>query len=425
VEKIDELFSLIEAGEQALAKARKLLEGYRQSVLNAAVTGELTKDWRERHQGEIESGEGLLKRILKARRKAWEKAELAKMHARGKPPTNDRWKQKYKSPQSPDTSNLPEVPKGWAWASLEMLTDIVGGITVDAKRTGPDLQEVPYLRVANVQRGRLELSEVKMLLAAPSKIKELRLAPGDILLNEGGDRDKIGRGWIWEGQLECCIHQNHVFKARLYVFDLPPKYVSYYANEMGRNYFFSEGKQTTNLASINLTKVSLLPIPIPSAAEAFQVVELLDEACSLVDHAISDSGVQRVQADRLRQSILAAAFSGKLVPQDPADEPASILLERIREERPGSVRTTGRKMAGRRGRTTKRTETAMTVTRKEVKSTHLRDILRAGHGSMEAGALWKVSDLDIDDFYKQLRDEIAAGHLREDREGQSSQIICR
>lgn len=98
VEEIDELFSQIEAGEQALEGAQKLLERYRQSVLNAAVTGELTRDWREQHKGEPESGEALLKRILKARRKAWEQAELAKMHARGRPPTDDRWKQKYKEP---------------------------------------------------------------------------------------------------------------------------------------------------------------------------------------------------------------------------------------------------------------------------------------------------------------------------------------
>jgi type I restriction enzyme, S subunit len=113
VEKVDELFSQIEAGEEALARAQKLLERYRQSILNAAVTGELTREWREQHEGELESGEDLLKRILKARREAWEQAELAKMHARGKPPSDDRWKQKYKEPEPPGTTDLAHLPEGW------------------------------------------------------------------------------------------------------------------------------------------------------------------------------------------------------------------------------------------------------------------------------------------------------------------------
>lgn len=121
VDKIDALFSQIEAGEQSLAAAQKLLERYRQSVLNAAVTGELTSDWREQHKGKLESGEALLKRILQARREAWEQAELAKMHARGKPPSDDRWKQKYTEPEPPDTKDLPDLPEGWTWASLDQL----------------------------------------------------------------------------------------------------------------------------------------------------------------------------------------------------------------------------------------------------------------------------------------------------------------
>jgi type I restriction enzyme S subunit len=121
VDKIDELFSQIEAGEKALEGAQKLLQRYRQSVLNAAVTGELTRDWRERHKGEVESGDALLKRILQARREAWEQAELARMHARGKPPADDRWKQRYQEPEPPDTKNLPDLPEGWTWASLDQL----------------------------------------------------------------------------------------------------------------------------------------------------------------------------------------------------------------------------------------------------------------------------------------------------------------
>ena len=108
VAKIDELFSELDAGVASLQRARALLKKYRQAVLKAAVTGELTRDWRERHKGEIrETGADLLQRILKARRAAWEAAELKKLRAKGNRPKDDRWKQKYKEPQPPDTTGLP------------------------------------------------------------------------------------------------------------------------------------------------------------------------------------------------------------------------------------------------------------------------------------------------------------------------------
>jgi type I restriction enzyme S subunit len=127
----------------------------------------------------------------------------------------------------------------------------------------------------------------------------------------------------------------------------------------------------------------------------------------------------------MRQSILTAAFSGKLVEQHPADEPASVLLERIREEQAAATQDAGRKRPGRRRGATKGGEPAMVKRRKEIKQTHLRDIVRASNGGMAAEALWSASELDIDDFYKQLRDEVAAGHLREERDGHTSRIICR
>ena len=113
VAKIDELFSELDAGVASLKRAKALLKKYRQAVLKAAVTGELTRDWRERHQGEIkESGAELLQRILKARRAAWEAAELKKLRAKGKPPKDDRWKQKYKEPQPPDTTGPARPARG-------------------------------------------------------------------------------------------------------------------------------------------------------------------------------------------------------------------------------------------------------------------------------------------------------------------------
>ena len=137
--------------------------------------------------------------------------------------------------------------------------------------------------------------------------------------NEGGDRDKLGRGWIWENQLDECIHQNHVFRARLLSRDIKPKFVSWYGNSFGQRYFFDEGKHTTNLASINMTKLSNLPIPLPPLPEQHRIVAEVERRLSVIEEleAVVKTNLQRAQ--RLRQSILQQAFSGKLVTTDDTD----------------------------------------------------------------------------------------------------------
>ncbi len=214
------------------------------------------------------------------------------------------------------------------------LGEIVGGLTKGQKRkTKTQTRPVPYLRVANVQRGRLDLDNIKLIEATEEEIRSLQLIPGDVLLNEGGDRDKLGRGWIWEGQIAQCIHQNHVFRVRLNPLFAVPKFVSHYANHFGQKYFFKEGKQTTNLASINMTRLRGLPIPSPLVGEQEKLIADLEDQLSMIDNLDHSVDANLRRAARLRQSILKRAFEGKLVPQDPNDEPASALFERIRSAR--------------------------------------------------------------------------------------------
>lgn len=161
-----------------------------------------------------------------------------------------------------------------------------------------------------MQRGYLDLSEIKTINAPADDIEALLLQHGDILFNEGGDRDKLGRGWIWEGQLPECIHQNHVFRARLFRDDVSAKLVSWWGNSFGKDYFLREGKQTTNLASINLTKLSAFPVPVPPRSEQARLIAEVERRFSLVDEMESQVGVDLMRADRLRQSILAILFAG-------------------------------------------------------------------------------------------------------------------
>lgn len=330
VARLDACFAEIAEGEAALAAARKGLDTFRRALLKAAVTGELTKDWRETNTV-TETGHDLLARIAKSR------TQHAQLKGRGRRATEA---------QPIETAALPKLPPDWAWGALGNIAEIVGGATVDKKRKPTDPVTVPYLRVANVQRGHVDLSEIKSITVERVSAEKLSLKAGDLLLNEGGDRDKIGRGWVWEGAIPEMIHQNHVFRARLCDDGLNPFFVSHYANEMGRRFFIDEGKQTTNLASISLSKISLLPVPIPPPAEAAEILRRVSAALAASADTLALLEAEAADAARLKQSVLKAAFEGRLVPQDPTDEPASALLARLRAE--GAAQ--GRATSGRRRR---------------------------------------------------------------------------
>ena len=295
VAEIEKQFSRLDEAVANLKRVKANLKRYKAAVLKAAVEGRLVETEAERARREgrsFETGAQLLQRILETRRSQWQ------------------GKGKYKEPAVPDTTDLPELPEGWVWARLDAIAALKGGITVDSKRQDQTARVVPYLRVANVQRGYLDLSEVKTISAPASDIESLRLRLGDILFNEGGDRDKLGRGWIWEDQLADCIHQNHVFRARLVAADVLPKLVSWWGNTFGKDYFQREGKQTTNLASINLTKLSAFPVPLPPLAEQQRIVAEVDRRLTLLRATEDQVDANLQRAECLRQSILSAAFSG-------------------------------------------------------------------------------------------------------------------
>jgi type I restriction enzyme S subunit len=154
-----------------------------------------------------------------------------------------------------------------------------------------------------------------------------------VLFNEGGDRDKLGRGWIWEGQLAECIHQNHVFRARLFLKELQPKIISWSGNSYGQRWFMRTGKQSVNLASINLTVLRSFPVPLAPAAEQDAVVEAVEDQLSLVEHLEATLGTRLQGSQALRQATLRHAFGGQLLPQDCSEAPASGLLTLIAEDR--------------------------------------------------------------------------------------------
>ena len=336
VSKIDELFSRIDEGERALERVEKLVERYRQSVLKAAVTGELTRDWREKQAksgAAIETGEALLARILIARRDAWERAELGRMKAKGIKPKDDKWKQKYTEPSPPDTSELPDLPEGWVWASVDQVGLVSGGLTKNQKRKDIEIQ-CPYLRVANVYTNRLDLSDVHMIGVAEGELDRVLLKKDDVLVVEGnGSIDQIGRVAIWDGSIDGCVHQNHLIKIRCSEV-LPSWYVLVWCmSPAGRDYIRRVASSTAGLHTLSISKIQALPVPVPVAGELSIIRDQFEQMDSLVANQRASFKREALKSAALRQSVLKKAFSGNLLPQFPRDEPATVLLDRIASDR--------------------------------------------------------------------------------------------
>ena len=347
VSKLDAALPRLARAETAARRARERLQRYRASILEAAVTGELTRDWREaRRKKRIpsESANAVLQRLVTTRHSRWENAELKRLRGKGEIPKNDHWKSRYKEPTPPDTTGLPELPDTWGWASLEMIAEIGSGISVSQNRPVTNPVQLPYLRVANVLRGHFDLSEIKTIRVEKDRVPDYLLRIGDILFNEGGDRDKLGRGWVWEGQIRRCVHQNHVFRARLVDLSLlNPKLVSHWGNTFGQRFFLRHGKQTTNLASINRGVLGRLPVPVAPLDEQTEILREVERRISAADRLDAKLEQQVARTLTTRQSLFREAFAGRLVPQNPNDEPASVLLKRIRTEK---IRREGERKQG-------------------------------------------------------------------------------
>ncbi len=260
----------------------------------------------------VEPASELLARERRERRQRWEQ-QLATYESKGKKPPKT-WQSKYKEPAAPDTTNPLELPNGWCWTTIDAVGEVVGGITKGQKRkTEEELVEVPYLRVANVQRGYLDLSKIKTIQSRASELERYRLQPGDILFNEGGDRDKLGRGWVWEGQIEDCIHQNHVFRVRFVLPEMNSEFLSHHGNTFGRLWFLRTGMQSVNLASINMTVLRKFPVPLAPLSEQSAIIDFTREKLSNINRILELIEKNLSRSDRLRQTILKSAFEGSLL----------------------------------------------------------------------------------------------------------------
>ena len=200
--------------------------------------------------------------------------------------------------------------KNWPLVALRDVADIAAGITLGRKTKETELIEVPYLRVANVQDGQLALADIKTVAASRREIDKWTLRDGDLLLTEGGDLDKLGRGACWREQLPICIHQNHIFRVRLPADRYDPDFVSLQVSSpYGKAYFLAHAKKTTGIASINQQVLGAFPLLSPPLSEQLLIAADLKLQLAAVEEARQAAQAQVLDAQRLVTAILAQTFA--------------------------------------------------------------------------------------------------------------------
>lgn len=275
VAKLEKLLHKVDACQERLEKIPAILKRFRQSILAAACSGRLTADWREKENLSFD----------------------------------------------------------WLDVVTSDLGKISGGITQNGKRKNL-LHQLPYLRVANVYANELRLDDVALIGVNQSEIERTILQKGDLLFVEGnGSIEQIGRVALWNGSIYPCLHQNHLIKFRSYKNSIPNYILFWMMAPIGRESLMEAAVSTAGLHTLSISKIEKIPIKLPPLLEQQEIVRRVEALFAVADRIEARYKKAKTQVDRLTQSILAKAFRGELVPQDPNDEPASVLLERIRTER--------------------------------------------------------------------------------------------
>ncbi len=355
VDKLEELLSDLDAGVAELKAAQKKLAQYRQSLLKAAVEGRLTEVWRAQHGEPEESGAQLLARILRERRARWEARQVAKFEAQGKTLPSG-WQGKYEEPASVDAKALPELPQGWVWARAEQLCDFITKGTTPPKGLDSDSNKVvPFLRVTNLTSdGALNLDDKVFVSEHIHRgfLARSVVYPGDVLMNIVGP--PLGQVSVVPPRFaEWNINQAiAIFRA---VNGVSSRFMSLcLLSAPAQAWLAAKAKTTAGQTNLTLEVCRDLPIALPTVTEQHAIAQSIDSVFGgLLDQDAAIAAALRQSAAQ-RKNILQAAFSGQLVPQDPNDEPASVLLARIRAERAAreAARSEGARAARRRKETT-------------------------------------------------------------------------
>lgn len=354
VAKIEELLSDLDAGIAALKRAKANLKRYRAAVFKAAVEGKLSEEWRARHPAK-ESASTLLTRILKERRQKWETDQLAKFAAAEREPPKN-WREKYVEPTPPVTTGLPELPKGWCWATLgQLLHGIEGGKSFKCLTRPATNEEWGVIKVSAMTWGTFLEEEQKAIPPASEFDPSDEIKSNDLLLSRCNTTELVGATVL---VVECRPRLLLSDKSlRLKISELLERRWLHKAlsSSVARRQLSSMATGTSDsMRNVSQEKIESVLLPLPPREEQAVIVTEVDERTSIITANEVQIHSDLLRAFRLRQSILKQAFEGKLVPQDPKDEPASVLLERLPANRSAhegnGKRATPARIRGRRAK---------------------------------------------------------------------------
>ncbi len=385
VKAIESYFSRLDTAVETLKRVKKNLERYRSSVLKAAVEGRLVPTEAElanKEGRDYEPADALLRRILKERRKKWIESETEKARARAEekarktgkswtPQDNEqavknaraRAEKKYKEPESPDARNLPDLPEGWCWVKIRELLKA----TNDGMKTGPfgsllkkkdyKSQGIPVLGIENIKP--MEFINNSKVFLSNEKAKELKSYDaeyGDVLVSRSGT---VGDACVVPYSIEGARLSSNVMRLRFVIREVIPDFFSVLLNgsTFVKRQFYELCKGTTR-KFINQKILYSLIFPFPPLDEQRRIINEINRVFSIKNKLETNIINDILMCEKLRQSILKWAFEGKLVDQDPDDEPAAVLLEKIKKEREAAEKSenSNRKKKNRRSKKTSRKE---------------------------------------------------------------------
>lgn len=339
VAEIEKQLTRLDAAVEALKRSRANLQRYRASVLKAACEGRLVPNEAELARAEsrdYEPTDVLLQRILKERRAKWEAAGLAKMKAKVKAPKDDRWRAKYTAATSPEVDRLPAVPDGWTWASVQQLASLTLNSVTDGP-FGSNLKTAHYtesgprvIRLQNIGDGVFVDEHAHISSQHFASLAKHRVHAGDLVIAALGERPP--RACVIPSSVGPAIVKADCVRFKPNDELALPSYLNYALNSDGTRTRTAAIVHGVGRPRLNLGEIKSIALPLPPLDEQHRIVVEVERRLSVIEEIKALVDINLKRAERLRQSILKRAFEGKLVPQDPSDEPASVLLERIRAE---------------------------------------------------------------------------------------------
>lgn len=324
-DKMDLIFKKLDTVHSKEINIPGILHYIKNHIINSAANGNITADWRIINS-DFEDASTLIKKVVELRKGDHEKlVNISKIDKKASPRALKFNNEDF------NNKELYKLPKSWQWIKLLNIADIIGGVT-KGKKGEENMIDVPYLRVANVQDGYLDLSDVKTIKVSNNDFIKYKLLKGDILMTEGGDRDKLGRGTVWNDEVEDCIHQNHIFRARVNQKFISSDYISLFTKSfVATNYFFQNANQTVNLASISLKTLSTVPIALPPIEEQLEIVTRVNQYFFLLSGIENKRETLKNYLYSIEKRVFKMAFQGTLVSNDNTSMDTDTINQIIKE----------------------------------------------------------------------------------------------